>query len=522
MPTLNRRAAGRRRAWGRGPIILKFDSLERREMLTVAPPAADLAGSSLVTTHAADWGNSIDVRGNIVNQGGTVVTTPFDVALYASPSTAIGRYAVPIGDVTIPAGLLPGQTVPFDTTVKLPATPIPGVSKTGIVYVDMKIDPTQSVPESNRRTNSGLGIPYESSYIAITANQPSNLQGSTLAVSTPTTTWGSTISVTAQVRNAGAGSSPPTRAVLMLTPTGTAPNWPNDVAIGSLNIPPVPAYQTVNVVQQVTLPATVPTLLNSDGNTAYTLSMIQDADYVTNAAYPHLPSAGLGYDLVNMTISPSATAPATTPSLPDLAASSVLLSADSLSWGETFQVTTTLQNLGAGDAGPFTVRFLLIGQNGQVNQGIFLADAHIPGLAAGYDQPLVQTLQLPTRVPAGMNLNSVGYAKIAVLVNAENSVNETLISNNLGESAPVVVRLPGTNGTSVVPTTAGAGALPSLKAQPAPKTKPHPKLAEARAKRAASQPLKKLHRKPVKKEPALVRQIIGLPTTAKNLIKKYI
>ena len=29
MPTLNRRAAGRRRAWGRGPIILKFDSLER-------------------------------------------------------------------------------------------------------------------------------------------------------------------------------------------------------------------------------------------------------------------------------------------------------------------------------------------------------------------------------------------------------------------------------------------------------------------------------------------------------------
>ena len=80
MPTLNRRAAGRRRAWGRGPIILKFDSLERRELMTIAPPAADLAGSSLVTTHAADWGDSIDVRGNIVNQGGTTVTTPFDVA----------------------------------------------------------------------------------------------------------------------------------------------------------------------------------------------------------------------------------------------------------------------------------------------------------------------------------------------------------------------------------------------------------------------------------------------------------
>ena len=522
MPTLNRRAAGRRRAWGRGPIILKFDSLERRDLMTIAPPAAELAGSSLVTTHAADWGDSIDVKGTIINQGGTTVTTPFDVALYASPSTAIGRYAVQVGDVTIPAGIMPGQSVPFDTTVKLPSTPIPGSNKSGIVYVDMKIDPAQSVPESNRRTNSGLGIPYESSYIVITPNQPSNLQGSTLAVSAPTTTWGSTISVTAQVRNAGAGSSPATRAVLMLTPTGTSPSWPNDVAIGSLNIPSVPAYQTVNVVQQITLPANIPTVLNANGNTAFTLSMIQDADYVTNAAYPHLPSAGLGYDLVNMTINPNPTAPATAPSLPDLAPSTVLLSANALSWGETFQVTTTLQNLGTGDSGPFTVRFLLIGNNGQVNQGIFLGDAHIPGLNAGYDLPLVQTLSLPSRVPAGMNLNSVGYAKIAVLVNAENSVNETLISNNLGESAPVVVRLPGTNGTSVVPTTAAAGTLPSLKAQPAPKTKPHPKRAAARAARAAAKPLKKLHRKPLKKEPTIVHQITALPTNVKNLIKKYI
>ena len=34
--------------------------------------------------------------------------------------------------------------------------------------------------------------------------------------------------------------------------------------------------------------------------------MIQDADYVTNSAYPHQPEVGLGYDMVNMTINPSA------------------------------------------------------------------------------------------------------------------------------------------------------------------------------------------------------------------------
>jgi hypothetical protein len=522
MPSLNRRAAGRRRAWGRGPIILRFDLLERRELLTAAPPAAELAGSSLVTTHAADWNDSVGVQGTIVNQGGTAVTVPFEVAFYASPSTAIGKYAVQIGEVTISGGIEPGQSVPFSTAVKLPATPIPGVTSSGIVYIDEKIDPTDSIPDANTRTSSGLGTPYESSYITITPEQPSQLVGSTLAVSAATTTWGSTLTVTAQVRNAGAGSSPQTRALLVLTPTGTLPVWPNDVAVGDLTIPPIPAYQTVNVVENITLPSTVPTLLNNASNTSFTLSMIQDADYVTNSLYPHLPSQGLGYDMVNMTINPSTTASTTTPPLADLAASSVLLSTNSLAWGQTFQVTTTVQNLGTGDAGAFSVRFLLIGENGQVNQGIFLADAQIPGLAAGYNQPLVQTLQLPSRVPAGMQLNSVGYARIAVIVDAENTVNEGLISNNLGESGPIVVRLPGTNGTSVVPTDASPNALPSLKAQPAPKTKPHPARAERRAERAAADPPKKLHRKPPKKEPSIVSDITGLPTKVNNLIKKFV
>ena len=223
-----------------------------------------------------------------------------------------------------------------------------------------------------------------------------------------------------------------------------------------------------------------------------------------------------------MTINPSPTATASTAPLADLAASSVLLSTNAISWGETFQVTTTVQNLGAGDAGAFNVQFLLIGENGAINQGIFLGEATIPGLKGGYNLPLVQTLQLPSRVPAGMQLNGVGYARIAVIVDSENSVNESLVSNNLGESAPVVVRLPGTNGTSVVPTANTAGVLPSLKAQPAPKTKPNPKRAEARAERAAAHPPKKLHRKPAKKEPTIVHDITTLPTKVNDLIKKFV
>ena len=97
--------------------------------------------------------------------------------------------------------------------------------------------------------------------------------------------------------------------------------------------------------------------------------MIQDADYLTNQSYPHQPEVGTGYDLVNMTINPSATAAPSAAQLPDLAASTVLLSSNAISWGETFQVNTTVQNLGTADAGPFSVQFLLTRTERQYQPG---------------------------------------------------------------------------------------------------------------------------------------------------------
>src|SRR3954471_9376232 len=60
MTSQKRRAAGRRRAWGRGPIILRFESLEGRQLLSASSSAKallpDLVGSSFATAHGLDWG----------------------------------------------------------------------------------------------------------------------------------------------------------------------------------------------------------------------------------------------------------------------------------------------------------------------------------------------------------------------------------------------------------------------------------------------------------------------------------
>src|SRR6516164_3944272 len=69
MPSQDRRSAGRRRAWGRGPIILKFDSLEKRELLSAGQRLPDLVASSFVTASNADWNTPITTSGLITNQG---------------------------------------------------------------------------------------------------------------------------------------------------------------------------------------------------------------------------------------------------------------------------------------------------------------------------------------------------------------------------------------------------------------------------------------------------------------------
>ena len=79
MTPQQRRAAGRRRAWGRGPIILRFERLESRQLLTTPPqPLPDLVGADFATSHSLNWGDSFEAIGTILNQGGATTTrSPF-------------------------------------------------------------------------------------------------------------------------------------------------------------------------------------------------------------------------------------------------------------------------------------------------------------------------------------------------------------------------------------------------------------------------------------------------------------
>ena len=294
MPFLDRRAAGRRRAWGRGPIILKLESLERRALMatSAASPLPDLANAALsVSTSVSDWNGTLEVSGKVTNQGNATETAPFQVALYASPVRGIDKYSVQIGEVSIPAGLAPGQSAAYQTSVQLPTTPIPDVSSSGgTLYVTAWVNSNQSAPESNYRNNKDLGPPYDSASVLIQAPTPADLVGTTLAVTPTNPTWGSTITVTAQITNKSAGASPQTQAILSLTPAGLTYGDSTTVGIGTITVPPMSGYQTINLVQNITLPAVEPSSITNYTN--FGLTMTQDGDYAVNDLYPQTALAG--------------------------------------------------------------------------------------------------------------------------------------------------------------------------------------------------------------------------------------
>jgi hypothetical protein len=487
-------------------MILRFESLEGRALLTSVSTTAslpDLVAAAFSTTpSSADYNQTIEAKGAILNNGTSPVPPGALVAIYASPTNIIGPGSVLVGQIAITTGLKAGATQTFDQQITLPPSPLPGMGSTAkTLYLGLRIDPGSTVAELNKGNNEGVGLGVDQVALTLTPTQPSSLVGTSFGISATTTTWGSELVLTAQVMNRAQGDAPATRAKVVLTPNGLTPGSTNDVTIGSINIPAVPAFQTVNVQTAITLPATKPGILDSSG--AYLISLIQDADHQASPIVQNATIQGLGLDTQVIQIGKN-TSDTAVPQGPtsDLAATGVITPNTAIYWGQSFQVTTSVQNLGQGAAGTFQVQFLLTGTDGNVNRSLYLGSAEVAGLKAGYTQQVIQNLQLPSRLPYGYDMRSATIGRIVALVDPEYQINEASKTNNVGRSAPISLRLLGSDGTTSVPT-----APPIKTAQPpstiTPATVTHPVV-----------PVKTPHfKRPVKHKTDYVKAVVNYPQT---------
>jgi hypothetical protein len=472
-----RRAAARRRAWGRGPTILRFEPLEGRQLLSTATDAgaaqaqADLVATLFSTPHNLDWGDSFHATGAIKNQGDATVTVPFTVDVYATPSQAIGSDAVLVGTIQIPAGLTPGSSASFDQVLNLPPAPIPDLNGAPSYYLALKVNPDQKVAESDTSNNEGQGQGFDESVVTITPHMLARLVGGQFAVTPETANWGDTVTISALVHNNGAGAAPQTRARIVLTPAGQAVGGPADVTIGSLTVPAVQANQGVAVSQAIKLPAAPPSTLA--GATNFTVTMYQDADHqVSNETIA--PSGLPGVDQATLTINPATTPATAADKLPDLALASVQGPTQTLTWGQPFQVAATVQNTGHADVGPFKVRFSLEDDATPNAAPLALVDTTIPGLKAGYAQDLLQTVTFGGKLPDGLNLGDTITGHVIVQIDPEHTLDEASVANNVLQTGPVTLNLVGTDGSLITPVPPGGPAI-----TPAPPTPAAPQPAQS-------------------------------------------
>ena len=156
MSSNNRRAAARRRAWGRGPIILRFEPLEGRQLLAAESPCPTWSGRRSTPRDDPRLGRQFHATGVIKNQGNGAETGPFQVALYASTNPVLGPESVLLGDGDIsPATSKPGEHRARSTrSSACRRRRSPGYSGQPI-YITLRVDPRIRSPRATTTTTSG-------------------------------------------------------------------------------------------------------------------------------------------------------------------------------------------------------------------------------------------------------------------------------------------------------------------------------------------------------------------------------
>jgi CARDB len=436
----------------RGPTILRFESLEGRQLLAASAKPADLVAVNLQTEANRDWGDPVRIQGGIQNNGGTKVDSPFKVDVYVSPTKTLGSQSVKIGSFEISDSIKPGQDLLIDESVDLPGSAIAGVGSDQAIYIGLVVDPEIKVGESNETNNYNRGLGADTALILVTPRMPSQLEAKSLTVDQSSVNWGDDVTVIMRIENVEAGAAPATRARLVLTPAGETPGGSKDVTVADdIEVPALGAYSSTQLTKQITLPPGPPTGAASNGTAKLWLDT--DADYLTNPLYAGVLLKQAGVDYAQLAITPSGTGTTTPVNSPDVATSDVLTPGTPLVWGQPFQVAATIHNLGDTDSGPLRIRYLLGGPNGETSSALVLGDTTIDSLKAGASQSVVRELKLPSKLPFGVQLTA-GTGRVIVVVDPENTGLEPVETNNSAQSGVVTLKLPGTNTPSdPVPTT---------------------------------------------------------------------
>lgn len=404
---------------------------------TPQPGKPDLAIGEFGTLHNLAWGQAFRAQGTVRNLGTAAAPAGVKVDVYASPVNQLGPSSVYVGTGVIAEAIEPGGSATFDVPMLAPPLPIGGLGSSPSYYMIARADGDGTVAESSEANNGGEPN-GPTSLVTITPLLKAKLEATALRVTPGSLSWGDTIDLNAQITNTVPGSvAPPTRARIVLYPRGQSATGPAAVTIGELTVPQLTAYPPADLYASIKLPD-APAAVQA-GTSSFYVSIIPDADFVTDTPLSAFLGHGNGRDTTALTVVPGAR-PLPVPARADVTIPRLQPAADTLTWGQTVEVRTTIENDGTAEAKSLRVRFVVTDANHPSLAPLVISDAVLASLPAGYKQDLIHTLPLRGALPAGVDPATIA-PRISVVVDPENAIDEPNELDNQLASAPLKFRL---------------------------------------------------------------------------------
>jgi len=376
--------------------------------VTSAPPRPDLVATAVTTTPSTPVrapGTTFSVTDTVKNAG-PAPSGPSTTRYYLSLDTVKNA-----GD-TLLSGARPVPALAADATSSGSVTvTIPSTTPINTYYVLACADDLNTVVEADETNNC-----VASATAIVTLTRPDLVgTGVTSNPPAPVRAPGTTFSVTDTVKNAGgvpSGSST-TRYYLSLDAVKNA----GDTLLGGRRVvPALAAGATSSGSVTVTIPPA------TQNNTYFLLACADDLKTLAEVDEAN-----------NCVASPTAIVRVTRPDLADTAVSAPPATK---ARGTTFQVTDTVQNLGAVAAGTSVTRYYLsLDVVKSASDTLLTGTRSIPALAAGASNSGTVTVTIPTTTP----LNTYF---LLVCADGLNTVVETNEANNCKASVTTVTVTP--------------------------------------------------------------------------------
>ncbi len=369
--------------------------------------APNLVGTIDVLPEPLHWGDSFNISATVSNFGSDLAGLS-TARFYLSSDSTIDSSDYLLGTSNVSSLSAGGSMLIERSSNRLPSSPPSGFTSPEDVWIGIIADDSDQVTETNESDNTA--------YDAVHIDQLGPDLVGTINANLLPQEWGGTAFISAMVSNIGIALAGPSVARFYLSSDSTIDS--SDYLLGTSNVSSLLPGGSMSIERFNILPSSPPSGFTAiDDN--WIGIIVDDGEQVTesnennNTASDQLTGIGeAAPDLVG-----------TINVMPEL-----------LQWGDSFNISATVSNIGVAPAGLSTARFYLSSDSTIDSSDYLLGTSNVSSLLPGGSMPIERSSnKLPSTLPSGFTATDDVW--IGMIVDVNDQLTESNENNNTTSDA---------------------------------------------------------------------------------------